>query len=88
MKVRFETFGCRLNRAEALQREADFLAAGWERVDDFMDADLVVVRGCSVTSKAQTECERLIARIRRKRPDAKVLVEGCFFRQIMKINKK
>lgn len=77
MKVRFETFGCRLNRAEALQREADFLAAGWERVDDFMDADLVIVRGCSVTSKAQTECERLIARIRRKRPDAKVLVEGC-----------
>ena len=77
MKVRFETFGCRLNRAEALQREADFLAAGWERVDDFMDADLVVVRGCSVTSKAQTEGERLIARIRRKRPDAKVLVEGC-----------
>ena len=77
MKVRFETFGCRLNRAEALQREADFLAAGWERVDDFMDADLVVVRGCSVTSKAQTECERLIARIRHKRPDAKVLVEGC-----------
>lgn len=77
MKVRFETFGCRLNRAEALQREADFLAAGWERVDDFMDADLVVVRGCSVTSKAQTECERLIARIRRKRPDAKVLIEGC-----------
>jgi len=77
MNVCFETFGCRLNRAEALQREADFLAAGWERVDDFMDADLVVVRGCSVTSKAQTECERLIARIRRKRPDAKVLVEGC-----------
>ena len=77
MRVRFETFGCRLNRAEALQREADFLAAGWERVDDFMDADLVVVRGCSVTSKAQTECERLIARIRRKRPDAKVLIEGC-----------
>jgi threonylcarbamoyladenosine tRNA methylthiotransferase MtaB len=77
MKVRFETFGCRLNRAEALQREADFLAAGWERVDDFMDADLVVVRGCSVTSKAQAECERLVARIRRKRPDAKVLVEGC-----------
>ena len=77
MKVRFETFGCRLNRAEALQREADFLAAGWERVDDFMDADLVVVRGCSVTAKAQAECEHLIARIRRKRPDAKVLVEGC-----------
>ncbi len=77
MRVRFETFGCRLNRAEALQREADFLAAGWELVHDFMDADLVVVRGCSVTAKAQAECEHLIARIRRKRPDAKVLVEGC-----------
>lgn len=77
MKVRFETFGCRLNRAEALQREADFLAAGWERVDDFMDADLVVVRGCSVTAKAQAECEHLLARIRRERPSAKVIVEGC-----------
>ena len=77
MRVRFETSGCRLNRAEALQREADFLAAGWELVHDFMDADLVVVRGCSVTAKAQAECEHLIARIRRKRPDAKVLVEGC-----------
>ena len=77
MRVRFETFGCRLNRAEALQREADFLAAGWELVHDFMDADLVVVRGCSVTAKAQAECEHFIARIRRKRPDAKVLVEGC-----------
>ena len=77
MKVRFETFGCRLNRAEALQREADFLAAGWERVDSFKDADLVIVRGCSVTARAQSECEHLVARIRRERPDAKVVVEGC-----------
>ena len=29
MKVCFETFGCRLNRAEALDQEAEYLAAGW-----------------------------------------------------------
>ena len=33
MKVCFETFGCRLNKAEALQQEADYAAKGWEITD-------------------------------------------------------
>lgn len=77
MKVCFETFGCRLNRAEALQQEANYIAAGWELTEKHDDADLVIVRGCSVTEKAQTDCERLIAHIRRKYPSLRVKVEGC-----------
>ncbi|MBQ6327574.1 MAG: tRNA (N6-isopentenyl adenosine(37)-C2)-methylthiotransferase MiaB, partial [Kiritimatiellae bacterium] len=56
MKVCFETFGCRLNKAEALQMEAEYLAKGWESTDEHKEADLFVVRGCSVTARAQREC--------------------------------
>lgn len=77
MKVCFETFGCRLNRAEALDQEAQYIADGWELTDDYNAANLIVVRGCSVTQHAQRDCERLIEQIRRKFPFKKILVTGC-----------
>ena len=77
MRVCFETFGCRLNRAEALQREAQFIASGWTTTVTHADADLIVVRGCSVTSRAQRDCEHVIAHIRRKYPNKRIVVEGC-----------
>ena len=77
MKVCFETFGCRLNKAEALQMEADYLANGWELTKEHADADLFVVRGCSVTSRAQRDCEKLIERLKRHHPTAKFRICGC-----------
>ena len=77
MKVCFETFGCRLNRAEALDQEAEYLAGGWKLTSSHSDADVIVVRGCSVTRRAQRDCEQLIAHIRNKYPNKRVLVEGC-----------
>ena len=77
MKVCFETFGCRLSRAEALEDEAKYLARGWERTESHADAQLIVVRGCSVTARAQKDCERLIDHIKRKYPFKRVLVTGC-----------
>ncbi len=77
MKVCFETFGCRLNRAEALDEEAKYLARGWELTESHADAQLIVIRGCSVTARAQRDCERLIDHIRRKYPFKRVIVTGC-----------
>ena len=77
MKVCFETFGCRLNRAEALDQEAEFEERGWIRTEKHSDADLIVVRGCSVTGHAQRDCERLIDHIRRKYPLKRLVVTGC-----------
>ena len=77
MKVCFETFGCRLNKAEALQMEADYLADGWEVTTKHSDANLFVVRGCSVTARAQYECEKLIAHLKRRYPAAGIKVCGC-----------
>lgn len=77
MKVYFKTFGCRLNRAEALDLEAKFLANGWEKAEDYDDADLVIVRGCSVTVRAQRDTEKLIARLREKYPAKRIFTTGC-----------
>ncbi len=77
MKVCFETFGCRLNKAEALQMEAEYLSRGWELIDTHSEADLFVVRGCSVTARAQHECEKLLAHLRRRYPTTPIRVCGC-----------
>ena len=77
MKVCFETFGCRLNKAEALQMEADYLARGWQLTKKHADADLFVIRGCSVTARAQSDCEKLIAHLKHKYPLAQLRICGC-----------
>lgn len=77
MKVCFETFGCRLNRSEALSLEAGFVARGWQTTDSHAEADLIVVRGCSVTARAQHDCEKLIEHIAEKYPTKRLVVTGC-----------
>ena len=77
MKVCFDTFGCRLNRAEALSMEAGFLARGWKVASSHAEADLIIVRGCSVTAKAQHECERLLEHLKEKYPAKRVIATGC-----------
>ena len=77
MKVRFETFGCRLNRAEALAMQAGFESRGWETVGHARDADLIVVRGCSVTGRAQRDCEKFIDMLKRSFPMKRLVVTGC-----------
>jgi threonylcarbamoyladenosine tRNA methylthiotransferase MtaB len=77
MKVFFETFGCRLNRAEALQEEARYLAAGHTLADSHKSADIIIVRACSVTRRAQHDCEKLISHLERKYPLKKIFIQGC-----------
>lgn len=77
MKVCFETFGCRLNRAEALEDEAKYIARGWEVTKSHANAHLIVVRGCSVTARAQHDCEKTIEHLKRKYPATRVITIGC-----------
>ena len=87
MRIAFVTFGCRLNCAEALDMEAEALAAGHEIVPlgtvpidqpaGTVPIDRIIVRGCSVTAKAQHDCEKEIARLKRKFPKAEIIPTGC-----------
>ena len=69
MSVEVVTFGCRLNayESEVIRREAG--AAGL--------ADAVVVNTCAVTAEAVRQSKQSIRRIKRERPDARIVVTGC-----------
>lgn len=69
MSVEVLTFGCRLNIAESevIKREAQ--AAGID--------DAVVFNTCAVTSEAVRQARQSIRRVKRERPDAKIVVTGC-----------
>lgn len=77
MNIYFETFGCRLNRAESLDDEARCLAKGHRIVDSHSNADMIVVRGCSVTARAQHDCEKAIAHLKAKYPTKRLFITGC-----------
>ena len=69
MSLDIVTFGCRLNIAESevIRREA--AAAGIDNA--------VVVNTCAVTSEAVKQARQNIRRIKRDRPDARIVVTGC-----------
>lgn len=66
MSVDVVTFGCRLNacESEVIRREA-------------RDADAVVVNTCAVTTEAVRQAKQGIRRIRREKPNARIVVTGC-----------
>ncbi len=69
MGVELVTFGCRLNgvESEAMKRAA--LASGHN--------DLVIVNTCAVTGEAVRQARQAIRRLKRERPDARIVVTGC-----------
>lgn len=69
MSIDVVTFGCRLNayESEVIRREA--AAAGV--------ADAVVVNTCAVTAEAVRQAKQTIRRLKREKPDARIVVTGC-----------
>ncbi|HEY0223449.1 MAG TPA: tRNA (N(6)-L-threonylcarbamoyladenosine(37)-C(2))-methylthiotransferase MtaB [Pseudolabrys sp.] len=69
MSLDIVTFGCRLNthESEVIRREA--VAAGID--------DAVVVNTCAVTGEAVRQARQTIRRIKRERPEARIVVAGC-----------
>ena len=63
------TLGCRLNayESEVMRRHAS--GAGLE--------DCVIVNTCAVTSEAVSQARQTIRKLRRERPDARIVVTGC-----------
>lgn len=69
MTVDVVTFGCRLNafEAEVIRREAE--GAGL--------SDTIVVNSCGVTNEAVAQARQSIRRLKRERPEARIVVTGC-----------
>jgi threonylcarbamoyladenosine tRNA methylthiotransferase MtaB len=69
MSVDVVTFGCRLNTYESEVIRNAAAGAGI--------ADAVVVNTCAVTAEAVRQARQSIRRLKRERPDAKIVVTGC-----------
>jgi threonylcarbamoyladenosine tRNA methylthiotransferase MtaB len=73
MSVELVTFGCRLNVYESEVIRAQAQAAG---LADTI-ADTIVVNTCAVTAEATRQAKQAIRRLKRERPDARIVVTGC-----------
>jgi threonylcarbamoyladenosine tRNA methylthiotransferase MtaB len=69
MSIDVITFGCRLNTTESEVIRRNAVAAGL--------ADTVVVNTCAVTAEAVRQARQTIRRVRRERPEARIVVTGC-----------
>ncbi|QIP06611.1 tRNA (N(6)-L-threonylcarbamoyladenosine(37)-C(2))-methylthiotransferase MtaB [Bradyrhizobium symbiodeficiens] len=69
MAIDIVTFGCRLNafEAEVIRREAE--AAGLK--------DTIVINSCAVTNEAVAQARQSIRKLKRERPEARIVVTGC-----------
>ena len=69
MPIDVVTFGCRLNihESEVMRRHAS--AAGLN--------DTVVVNTCAVTAEAVRQARQTVRRLKRERPEARIVVTGC-----------
>lgn len=62
-------FGCRLNSYEGEAIRASLDKHGRD--------DIVVVNTCAVTAEAEKQARQAIRRLRRERPEARIVVTGC-----------
>ena len=69
MSVEVITFGCRLNAFESgiIRREAE--SAGLART--------IIINSCAVTNEAVAQARQSIRKLKRERPDARIVVTGC-----------
>lgn len=80
-RIGFVTFGCRVNQYETQMMRA-MLADDYRLSDD--DADLYIVNACTVTALAERKARQAIHRLRRERPQAKVVLIGCLAEAVEK----
>jgi threonylcarbamoyladenosine tRNA methylthiotransferase MtaB len=76
--VALHTLGCKLNFSETSTIGRLLENDGFEKRNFDEVADVYVINTCSVTENADKECRMLVRRIRRKAPDAMVVVTGCY----------
>lgn len=77
--VAIETLGCKLNQYESEAIATELQERGYRVVPFGEDAEVYVINGCTVTSKADRKTRNLVNRaLRTRRGGSGVIVTGCF----------
>ena len=75
MNVFVYTLGCRVNQCESEAVAQSFAQHGHTILKSYVNADLIIVNTCTVTSKAEQKARREIRLFSKQAP---VLVTGCY----------
>ncbi len=77
-RVALETLGCKVNQCESSYIRELLLTSGYNLVKFHEKADIYIIHGCTVTSRAAYETRQLVRRAHRNNPNAKnVIIMGC-----------
>ena len=76
-KISFYTLGCRLNQSETASIQNSFDAPGYTVVDFEQPADIVVINTCTVTEGGDADTRRLVHKVNRLNPQARIALVGC-----------
>ncbi len=74
-KVYFKTFGCRTNQFDTqvmISKLKDY-----ELTMNELESDIIVVNSCTVTNGADSSVRNYISSMKRKNPNARVILAGC-----------
>ncbi len=74
-KVYFKTFGCRTNQFDTQVMMSKL--QDYELTDNELNSDYIVVNSCTVTNGADSSVRNYISSMKRKNPNAKVILAGC-----------
>jgi threonylcarbamoyladenosine tRNA methylthiotransferase MtaB len=69
------TIGCKLNYSESSHIARELQEHGFINTSD---SDIFILNTCTVTSVAEKKARSLIAQFHRKKPNAEIIVIGCF----------
>ncbi len=70
--------GCRVNQYEALLLKDIFRERDYKILDNPINAGLIVVNSCALTSLAKAKTRNTIRHALKSSPNAKVLITGCY----------
>ena len=72
------TLGCKVNQADSEAISEQMSAAGFVQCDFSDRADIYIVNTCTVTHMGDRSSRQMINQARRRRPDAMLVVTGCY----------
>ncbi len=75
--ISFYTLGCRLNQSETAVIQNSFQLEGYDIVNFEQPADIVVINTCTVTEHGDADTRRLVYKINRLNPQARIALIGC-----------
>ena len=77
-KCHVATFGCRVNQADSEGILETLRERNLEPTQTHTDADVVVINSCTVTHRSDADIRKLVNRVHRENPAARVVVAGCY----------